>query len=82
MSEVERQRESEIAPSVLALLAVFHEHTLEKLALAPVDSVLLRHAADGITEIDEDGCRAEYDDNDEEDAIEVLPISVIDTENR
>ncbi|WP_433522117.1 hypothetical protein ACQPZ2_33745 [Nocardia pseudovaccinii] len=81
MDEVERQRKSEIAPSVVALLAVFHEHTLEKLALAPVDSVVLRHTAEGITEIDEDGWCAEYDDSLEEDAIEVLPIRVIDTEN-
>ncbi|MEV2223685.1 hypothetical protein AB0E01_27930 [Nocardia vinacea] len=81
MSEVERQRRTEITPSVAALLAVFHERTPEKLALAPVDSVILRHTADGIIEVDEDGWCADYDRSDEEDAIDIVPVSVVDNEN-
>lgn len=80
MNEVERQRRTEIAPSVAALLKVFHEHTPEKLKLAPVDSVTLCHTADGITEVDEDGWCADYED-DRSNAIDVLPVSVIDREN-
>jgi hypothetical protein len=80
MSDVERQRMAEIAPSVSALLTVFHEQTLEKLELAPVDSVTLRHHADGITEVDEDGWCTDYDDRTEDDAIEVLPVDVADSE--
>ncbi|MEV4123649.1 hypothetical protein [Nocardia sp. NPDC049707] len=82
MNEVERQCRTEIAPSVVALLKVFHEHTPEKLNLAPIDSVRLCHTSDGITEVDEDGWSADYDDdrsNDE--AMDVLPVSVIDREN-
>ena len=82
MNELERQRRTEIAPSVAALLKVFHEHTPEKLKLAPVDSVTLRHTADGITEVDEDGWCADYeDDGSNDDVIDVLPVSVIDREN-
>ncbi|MET8871195.1 hypothetical protein [Nocardia sp. NPDC004604] len=82
MNEVERQRRTEIAPSVAALLKAFHEHTPEKLNLAPVDSVTLCHTADGITEVDEDGWCADYEnDRSNDDAIDALSASLGDREN-
>ncbi|MEV6138457.1 hypothetical protein AB0L63_20825 [Nocardia sp. NPDC051990] len=81
MNEVERQRGTDLAPSVAALLKVFHEHTSEKLNLAPVDSVMLCHTSDGITEVDEDGWLADYDDDRSNDARDVLPVSAVDREN-
>ncbi|WP_330249660.1 hypothetical protein OG874_25485 [Nocardia sp. NBC_00565] len=78
MSEIQRQRR-EIAVSVRKLLAQFHEETQAKLAIAPVDSVTLHHSASGITEVDEDGWCADYDDMTKEDTITVQPVSVVDT---
>lgn len=78
MSEIQRQRR-EIAVSVRKLLRQFHEETPEKLAIAPVEGVTLRHSAHGITEVDQDGWCADYDDTTAQDAITVHPISVVDT---
>ncbi|MEV6138090.1 hypothetical protein AB0L63_18880 [Nocardia sp. NPDC051990] len=80
MNDIERQRNTEIAPSVAALLEVFHEDTLEKLTIAAVDGVTLCHCATGIVEVDEDGWCTDYDDMDEQDGIEVLPPRVEDRE--
>jgi hypothetical protein len=80
MNEVEPQPNTEIAPSVAALLDVFHEQTSEKLAIAPVDSVALCHLTTGIVEVDEDGWCTDYDDLDEQDAIDVLATRAEDRE--
>ncbi|WP_433205606.1 hypothetical protein ACQP1G_18320 [Nocardia sp. CA-107356] len=80
MSDIRPQRR-EIAPSVQALLAVFHESTRLKLERAPTDSRPLYERADGsICEVDEDGWPTEYDDLDRDDAIPVKPIRVSDFE--
>ncbi|WP_433715151.1 hypothetical protein ACQP2U_14695 [Nocardia sp. CA-084685] len=76
MNEAAPQPNTEIAPSVAALLEVFHEQTSEKLAIAPVDSVALCHLTTGIVEVDEDGWCTDYDDLDEQDGIDGLPIGV------
>lgn len=76
MNDVERHRSTDIAPSVAVLLGVFHEHTLEKLAIAPVDSVTLCHCATGIVEVDADGWCTDYDDIAEQDGIDILPTRV------
>lgn len=55
MNEVAPQPNTEIAPSVAALLELFHEQTSEKLAIAPVDSVALCHLTTGIVEVNVDG---------------------------
>ncbi|WP_327101427.1 hypothetical protein OIE68_23195 [Nocardia vinacea] len=78
MSEIQRQRR-EIDVSVWKLLAQFHEETPAKLAIAPVDGVTLRHSVNGITEVDQDGWCADYDDTTAQDAITVEPVSVVDT---
>lgn len=78
MSEIQPQRH-EIDVSVRNLLTQFHEETRAKLAIAPADSVILRHSVNGITEVDEDGWCADYDDIAAEDAITVQPVSVVDT---
>ncbi|WP_433621896.1 hypothetical protein [Nocardia sp. CA-120079] len=81
MNDIARQQKTTITPAIAALLGVFHEHTAEKLAIAPVDSVTLCHCADGITEVDEDGWCTDYDDMDEHDAIDILPTGVVNREN-
>ncbi|MFE7799979.1 hypothetical protein [Nocardia sp. NPDC057440] len=49
-------RRAELAPSVAALLALFHEDTPQKLALAPDDSPAILHHADGtLSQVGEDG---------------------------
>lgn len=61
MSEVQR-RQPEIAPSVRALLAEFHEETHFKLDLAPDDSRPVFQRADGsLTLVDEDGWVSDSD---------------------
>ncbi|WP_433680256.1 hypothetical protein [Nocardia sp. CA-119907] len=65
MTENRLQRNN-IAPSVRALLATFHEATRLKLELAPSDSNPLCEGADGsLCEIGADGWPTEYDDLDE-----------------
>lgn len=60
MSEVQ-PGQREIAPSVEALLATFHEDTWLKLELAPVHSSPLYQGVDGLLcEVDEYGFLAEY----------------------
>lgn len=81
MSEIQRQRR-EIAPSVRALLAVFHEETHFKLDLAPIDSAPIYQRADGsVMPVDEDGWVSDSDaELDKDDAIRIQPTSVRDTE--
>ncbi|WP_330250733.1 hypothetical protein OG874_31635 [Nocardia sp. NBC_00565] len=80
MTEIQPER-NEIAPSVRALLAAFHEDTPSKLELAPVDSVALYQRADGsLCEIGADGWLTEYDDLDCGEAITIEPTSVQDIE--
>ncbi|MFD0361386.1 hypothetical protein ACFQZZ_07995 [Nocardia sp. GCM10030253] len=71
----------DITPSVQALLSEFHEDTLEKLALAPLESKATFQRADGsVSAIDENGWPEDYDDLDKLEAIPVQPTSVRDTE--
>ncbi|MEV6432802.1 hypothetical protein [Nocardia sp. NPDC051463] len=71
----------EIAPHVRALLAVFHEDTADKLAIAPADSRPTIHGSDGtLCAVDEHGWPELHDDLDKLEAIPVRPISVRDTE--
>lgn len=66
MAEAVRARPIEIAPSVRALLAAFHEDTHRKLALAPIDSSPIFHAADGrLGRVDDDGWISDLDSGDE-----------------
>ncbi|WP_157187264.1 hypothetical protein [Nocardia vinacea] len=56
-----------IAPSVEALLAVFHEDTFEKLQHAPSDSRPVLHRADGSwCEVGEDGWPISSGDTDKD----------------
>lgn len=56
-----------IAPSVKALLATFHEDTVEKLQQAPSDSRPVLHRADGSRcEVGEDGWPTYSGDADED----------------
>jgi len=83
MFEVASFRPNEIAPSVRALLAAFHEDTQRKLDLAPADSApIYQRASDGwLGRVDEDGWISDSDaDLDKADAIAVTPMSVRDTE--
>ncbi|MET8870761.1 hypothetical protein [Nocardia sp. NPDC004604] len=83
MFEVAPSPANEIAPSVRALLAAFHEDTRHKLDLAPVDSVpIYQRASDGwLSPVGEDGWISDSDaDLDKADAIAMTPISVRDTE--
>ncbi|MFE7802207.1 hypothetical protein [Nocardia sp. NPDC057440] len=71
----------EIAPPVRALLAVFHEDTARKLAIAPTDSPPIVHRSDGtLCTVDENGWPELYDDLDKLEAIPIRPTSVRDTE--
>ncbi|MEV2221159.1 hypothetical protein AB0E01_14900 [Nocardia vinacea] len=72
---------SEIAPSVRALLAAFHEETHFKLNLAPVDSApIYERTADGWScRVGEDGWLLDSD-LDESDAIRGDSGSVHDTD--
>jgi hypothetical protein len=71
----------EIAPSVRALLAAFHEDTRAKLELAPVDSRPNAHLADGtLCAVEASGWLEVYDNLDVTEAIPVAPISVRDSE--
>lgn len=71
----------EIAPSVRALLAAFHEETHFKLDLAPVDSApIYERTADGwLCRVGEDGWLLDAD-LDESDAIGGESVSVHDTD--
>ncbi|MEV2222657.1 hypothetical protein AB0E01_22595 [Nocardia vinacea] len=82
MSEIERQRRSEIAPSVRKLLADFHEETRFKLDLAPAVSAPIYQSADGsVMPVDEDGWISDSDAVlDKADAITIEPTSVRDIE--
>ncbi|MFI6773553.1 hypothetical protein [Nocardia sp. NPDC050412] len=65
------------------LLAVFHEETHHKLAIAPTDSTpIYERLSDGwLSRVDEDGWISDLDaDLDKDDAITVMPTSVHDTE--
>lgn len=81
MSELHSTR-TDIAPSVRALLAVFHNDTRQKLDRAPVDSRPMFQGANGLlTPVDEDGWVSDADtDLDKADALTITPISVVDTE--
>ncbi|MFQ6326678.1 hypothetical protein ACLMAL_11120 [Nocardia sp. CWNU-33] len=71
----------EIAPHVRALLAVFHEETAHKLAIAPTDSRPTVHRSDGtLCAVDENGWPELHDNLDQLEAIPVRPTSVRDTE--
>ncbi|WP_433204146.1 hypothetical protein ACQP1G_15430 [Nocardia sp. CA-107356] len=74
---------NEIAPSVRALLAAFHEDTQRKLDIAPTDSApIYQRASDGwLSRVDEDGWISDSDaDLDKADAIVVTLTRVRDTE--
>ncbi|WP_329408294.1 hypothetical protein OG563_38755 [Nocardia vinacea] len=77
-----RSTRTDIAQSVQALLAIFHEDTRQKLELAPADSRPMFQGADGLLlPVDEDGWVCDSDaDLDRADAITITPISVVDTE--
>ncbi|MGW4771623.1 hypothetical protein ACWEO2_26720 [Nocardia sp. NPDC004278] len=76
-----RPQQDNIAPSVQALLATFHEDTCLKLELAPSDSSPLCEHADGsLCEIGADGWPTEYDDQDEAEAITAESTHVHDNE--
>lgn len=76
-SDLVPSRSREIAPSVRALLAQFHEETLQKLAIAPIDSDPIYQAADGSLSRVEDGWISDSDtDLDKADAITIQPTSV------
>ncbi|MET8878057.1 hypothetical protein [Nocardia sp. NPDC004604] len=78
----EHRQRNDIAPSVQALLATFHEDTRLKLELAPSDSNPLCERADGsLCEIGADGWPMEYDDLDEAEAITVESTHVHDSED-
>ncbi|WP_433202793.1 hypothetical protein ACQP1G_12915 [Nocardia sp. CA-107356] len=81
MTELHSTR-TDIAPSVRALLAAFHENTHKKLDRAPVDSRPIFQRADGsMMRVDEDGWISDSDaDLDKADAPTITPISVVDTE--
>ncbi|MET8877531.1 hypothetical protein [Nocardia sp. NPDC004604] len=81
MTELHSTR-TDIAPSVRALLAAFHEDTHKKLDRAPVDSRPIFQRADGsMMRVDEDGWISDSDaDLDKADALTITPISVVDTE--
>ncbi|WP_330250705.1 hypothetical protein OG874_31485 [Nocardia sp. NBC_00565] len=82
MSEIERRRQNDIAPSVKTLLAAFHEDTRLKLERAPADSTPLYHRADGsLCGVDEHGWLVEYDDLDKDEVISIKPTSVRDRED-
>ena len=68
---------TDIAPSVRALLAAFHEDTRQKLDLAPVDGGPIFQGADGsMLRVDEDGWICDSDaDLDKADAPTIKPIS-------
>lgn len=81
MYELQTAR-TDIAPSVRALLAVFHEDTRQKLDGAPVDSRPMFQGADGVLmPVDEDGWISNSDtDLDKADALTITPTSVVDIE--
>ncbi|WP_330249303.1 hypothetical protein OG874_23510 [Nocardia sp. NBC_00565] len=81
MSELHSAR-TDIAPSVRALLAVFHEDTRQKLYCAPVDSRPMFQGADGLMmPVDADGWVSDSDaDLDKADALTITPIGVVDIE--
>ncbi len=62
MSDIKPWRH-DVDPSVLALLAIFNEDSSRKLALAPLNSQLIVHLADGaLCEVDENGWLDAFDD--------------------
>ncbi|WP_329405427.1 hypothetical protein OG563_26560 [Nocardia vinacea] len=81
MTELHSRR-TDIAPSVRALLMVFHEDTRKKLDRAPEDGRPIYQGADGsLRPVDEDGWVSDSDsDLDKADAITITPVSVIDIE--
>lgn len=80
MREIQPRRD-EIAPSVKALLAAFHEDTPEKLELAPSHSHPTLQQSDGSwCKVGEDGWPADCDNLDQDDVVNIQPLSVLDTE--
>jgi len=81
MTELPSTR-TDIAPSVRRLLAEFHEETRQKLERAPVDGYRMFQGADGVLRpVDEDGWVCDSDaDLDKADALTIIPLSVVDTE--
>ncbi|QIS16480.1 hypothetical protein [Nocardia arthritidis] len=81
MSEVAWWAHREVAPDVKKLLQEFHADTLHKRAIAPEDSPVLIQREDGSWDrVDEGGFLVSYENLDKADVIEVLPISIVDTE--
>lgn len=71
----------EIAPSVKALLAIFHEETPHKLALAPTRKAPVFHGADGVLRRVVDGWISDSDaELDRADTITITPTNVRDIE--
>jgi hypothetical protein len=81
MSEVDSLHSNAVAPSVRALLAAFHEDTVNKLKLAPADSTpIFERTADGsLWRVDPDGWISDPR-LDLADATTILPTSVVDNE--
>lgn len=80
--EIQSERR-EIAPSVKALLAVFHEETPHKLALAPTTKAPVFHGADGVLRRVVDGWISYSDaELDRADAITITPTDVRDIEDQ
>lgn len=80
MREIQPKR-TEIAPAVKALLAAFHEDTPEKLELAPSHSHPVLQRSDGSwCEVDADGWPVDYNNLDQDDMVNIQPLSVLDTE--
>ncbi|MEV5839529.1 hypothetical protein [Nocardia sp. NPDC052112] len=75
-SDLDPSRSRETTPSVRALLAQFHEETLQKLAIAPTDSDPIYQAADGSLSRVEDSWISDSDaEIDKADAATIQPTS-------
>ncbi|WP_328408941.1 hypothetical protein [Nocardia sp. NBC_00403] len=75
MSETDSTRR-DIAPSVQALLAIFHEDTVMKLELAPADSKPTLYRSDGSScAVDEYGWPANSGDPAEDELVDLEPTA-------
>ncbi|MGW4844899.1 hypothetical protein [Nocardia brasiliensis] len=78
--EIVRRRSNEIAPSIRQLLADYHDDTVERLWIAPVDSRTKTFLPDGsAAELDEDGWVCDVEVAADGPVVDVDPVSVHDT---